>query len=49
MHLKGCTNGIYKQENNIGYHATRNPFNRGVATTDTFIILIKISYQTVKN
>ena len=29
MHLKGCTNGIYKQENNIGYHATRNPFNRG--------------------
>ncbi len=29
MHLKGCTNGIYKQENNIGYHATRNPFNSG--------------------
>ena len=29
MHLKNCTNGIYKKKKNIGYHATRNPFNRG--------------------
>tara|TARA_B100000886_G_scaffold278399_1_gene202407 strand:+ start:280 stop:1266 length:987 start_codon:yes stop_codon:yes gene_type:complete len=29
MHLENCTNGIYKKKKNIGYHATRNPFNRG--------------------
>ncbi len=29
MHLENCTKGIYKKKENIGYHATRNPFNRG--------------------
>ena len=29
MHLDGCTRDVYLQKNNIGFHATRNPFNKG--------------------
>jgi hypothetical protein len=28
-HLKNCTNGVFKIKKNVGYHATRNPFNKG--------------------
>lgn len=29
MHLKNCVGEIYKQKKNVGFHATRNPFNKG--------------------
>ena len=29
MNLKGCITGIYKKKDNVGFHATRNPFNKG--------------------
>jgi hypothetical protein len=28
-HIKNCVSGIYKKKNKVGFHATRNPFNRG--------------------
>jgi hypothetical protein len=29
MNLTGCITGIYKKKDNVGFHATRNPFNKG--------------------
>ena len=29
MHLKNCVGEIYKFRENVGFHATRNPFNTG--------------------
>ena len=29
MHLKNCVSDLYKQKENVGFHATRNPFNKG--------------------
>lgn len=29
MHLKNCVGEIYKFRENVGFHATRNPFNKG--------------------
>ena len=29
MHLKKCVGEIYKFKENVGFHATRNPFNKG--------------------
>ncbi|WP_440613973.1 DUF1420 family protein [Candidatus Pelagibacter sp. HIMB1748] len=29
MHLKNCVGEIYKFKENVGFHATRNPFNKG--------------------
>ena len=29
MHFKNCVGGLYKQKTNVGFHATRNPFNKG--------------------
>ena len=28
-HLKNCVSGIFKKKNNVGFFATRNPFNKG--------------------
>ena len=28
-HLKSCVSNLYKKKNNVGFHATRNPFNKG--------------------
>jgi len=28
-HLKGCISSLYKKKENVGYHATRNPFKKG--------------------
>ena len=28
-HLKGCITSLYKKKENVGYHATRNPFKKG--------------------
>ena len=27
--LNNCVDKIYKKKDNVGYHATRNPFNKG--------------------
>ena len=29
MHFKNCVGSLYKQKTNVGFHATRNPFNKG--------------------
>ena len=29
MHLKNCVGGLYKHKKKVGFHATRNPFNKG--------------------
>lgn len=29
MHLKNCSLELFKKKENVGFHATRNPFNRG--------------------
>lgn len=29
FHLTNCTSGLYTKKDKVGYHATRNPFNRG--------------------
>lgn len=29
MHLKNCVGELYKYKKNVGFHATRNPFNKG--------------------
>ena len=29
MHLKNCVGELYKHKKNVGFHATRNPFNKG--------------------
>ncbi len=29
MHMKNCVGKIYKEKKNVGFHATRNPFNKG--------------------
>ena len=29
MHLKNCVGELYNQKKNVGFHATRNPFNKG--------------------
>ena len=29
FHLTNCTSGLYMKKDKVGYHATRNPFNRG--------------------
>ena len=29
MHMKNCVKGLFKEKINVGFHATRNPFNKG--------------------
>ncbi len=29
MHMKNCVGEIFKEKKNVGFHATRNPFNKG--------------------
>ena len=29
MHLSNCISELYENKENVGFHATRNPFNRG--------------------
>ena len=29
MHMQGCVKDIFKMKENVGFHATRNPFNKG--------------------
>ena len=28
-HMKSCVKGLFKKKMNAGFHATRNPFNKG--------------------
>ena len=29
MHMHGCVNDIFKMKENVGFHASRNPYNKG--------------------
>ena len=47
MHLKNCVGEIYKQKKNVGFHATRNPYNKGVIITLIYLIMSQINLVIV--
>jgi hypothetical protein len=45
-YFKGCVTKLYKEKNNVGFHATRNPFNKG-GNYNAYIF--KIDYLKLPN
>ena len=52
FNFKNCLNLLYASKNNVGFHATRNPFNKGSENYSAYIYKFnysKLPYCVIKN
>jgi hypothetical protein len=52
FNFKNCLNLLYVSKNNVGFHATRNPFNKGLENYNAYIYKFdynKLPYCVTKN